>query len=171
MTDLELDAMMSINKAMKDLEPEAAKRVLRWAAERYATAEAVLPEEAPPATPNADQRPLHASSFGDIAELVSAAGPKTDVERALVGTYWFQVCSDEQSVTSQQVNTELKQLGYGAKNITDAFSGLISRRPQYALQVAKTGSSRQARKKYKLTGAGIKQVERMIANGGGADDD
>jgi hypothetical protein len=168
MTDLEMEAMLSVNTALKDLEPEAARRVLRWAADRYAKPDEVF--EAPPIAQQQQQQPIAngvvpstaPETYDHIAELVSQADPRTDVERALVGTYWFQICKGEQFVTAQQVNTELRQLGYHVKNITDAFSGLISRKPQYALQMGKSGTSRQARKKYKLTDAGVKQVRQMI---------
>jgi DNA-binding PadR family transcriptional regulator len=40
---------------------------------------------------------------------------------------------------------------------------LMRRKPALMVQIAKTGSSRQARKVYKVTHAGREQVARMLA--------
>lgn len=181
MTDLEMDAMLAINTALKDLEPDAARRVLRWAADKFVSEDEVFEQPAQRQVPEQQQAPVQANGaatmsgapeqFAHIADLVSAADPRTDVDRALVATYWFQICQNEPSVTGQQVNAELRHLGYHVKNITDAYSGLMSRKPQLALQMAKSGTSRQARKKYKLTDAGVKQVRRMIQTAAHDSDD
>jgi hypothetical protein len=81
----------------------------------------------------------------------------------MVVTYWFQVVQGQTDVDSQKVNTELKQLGHGMKNITSAFSELIRERPQLVLQVRKAGSTRQARKRYRLTAEGIKKVKALMS--------
>jgi hypothetical protein len=61
-----------------------------------------------------------------------------------------------------ELNTNLKNLGHGLSNVTDALTSLINRKPSFVLQTAKSGKSRQARKKYKLTRAGLDEVRRMI---------
>jgi hypothetical protein len=53
-------------------------------------------------------------------------------------------------------------LGHGLINITAALDDLREAKPALVLQVGKSGKSRQARKTYKLTIAGIKSVEEMI---------
>jgi hypothetical protein len=63
------------------------------------------------------------------------------------------------------VNKELKLLGEGVPNITMAVDALRSQKPALAVQLQKSGKTRQARKTYKLTVAGIKEVERMINQG------
>jgi DNA-binding PadR family transcriptional regulator len=50
-------------------------------------------------------------------------------------------------------------------NITTALSSLIERKPQLVIQTRKSGNSKQARKRYRLTDAGIRAVERMISGG------
>jgi hypothetical protein len=80
-----------------------------------------------------------------------------------VASYWFQELQSQESLESQPVNTALKNLGHGVNDITSAFSGLMSRRPRLVIQVEKSGKSRQARKKYRMTDAGKKRVRAMIA--------
>ena len=60
------------------------------------------------------------------------------------------------------MNKKLKDLGYRVSNITTAFNGLINRRPQLVIQTKKSGTSKQARKLYRLTTEGQRAVERML---------
>lgn len=158
MTISEVEAITAVDKALSELDDEAAVRVLRWAADKYgdkAVEDPPAEQSVQPSTPS--------QQFEDIADLMAAAGPRSGVQRVLVATYWFQVIDQQPDVTGQQVNQALRNLGHAMSNITDAFSSLIRRKPQLAIQTAKTGSSRQARKKYKLTIAGINEVKRMLA--------
>lgn len=159
MTVTEVQAIAAVDSALAELDEDAAIRVLRWAADKYG---ATIEEESPP--PEAEELGPgpDRTQFEEIADLMAAAGPKNGVERVLVATYWFQAIKEEPNVTGQQINDELKNLGHKMGNITDAFTGLIRRKPQLAMQVEKSGSSRQSRKKYKLTIAGINEVKRML---------
>jgi hypothetical protein len=161
--DPELAAMSLINQALGDLEPEAVARVLRWARDRFApTLASVEQEGETEERRGAGHRTGEAQGLEEIADLIDATSPKTGAERALVTAYWFQVEQGNANVTGQQVNDELKNLGIGITNVTMAFDDLMKRKPALAMQVQKSGKSRQARKKYKLTGAGIRHVERML---------
>lgn len=153
------EAITTVDKVLSELDEDAAARVLRWASEKYGKS----PSEAALRDPLNQNPPQPTNQFDEIADLMAAVGPKSGVERVLVGTYWFQVINGHPNVTGQQVNDALKNLGHAVSNITDAFSNLIARKPQLAMQVEKTGSSRQARKKYKLTIAGINEVKRLLA--------
>lgn len=159
MTISEVEAITAVDRALSELDEDVAVRVLRWATDKYGQQ---MPEEPPvEATSAAPVEPIE--RFEEIADLMAAAGPRNGVERVLVAAYWFQVINEHPSVTGQQVNDALKNLGHAMSNITDAFSSLIRRKPQLAMQVEKTGSSRQARKKYKLTIAGINEVKKLLA--------
>jgi DNA-binding PadR family transcriptional regulator len=52
--------------------------------------------------------------------------------------------------------------------LTAALDELKAARPAFAIQLRKSGSSQQARKKYKITAAGEKRVEELVRNGGAA---
>ena len=103
-----------------------------------------------------------APKFSTLAELFNAADPHTNAQKALVAGYWFQVCQGAETFDGFSANKELKQLGHGLINITAALDDLREAKPALVLQVGKSGKSRQARKTYKLTIAGIKSVEEMI---------
>lgn len=160
----ELAAMKAIAEALKGLERDGVSRVLRWAADAFGA-------KVPPVANSKEslsQRKWDvkengpAPTFGSLADLYAAASPAAESDRALVIGYWFQIGQGEADFDSQAVNKELKHLGYGVGNITQAFSGLMARKPQLVIQTRKSGTSQQARKRYKLTTAGIQAVEKML---------
>lgn len=179
---LELKAMEEVHKALASLSVDGQSRVIAWAVSALklsagAGHSAPTTHSRPLNDPSAStQRETPASgdgvpspgSYSTFADLFSAASPNTNPEKALVGGYWLQACQGAESFASMSVNNELKNLGEGVENITSAFDGLKDGKPQLALQVRKEGKSQQARKKYKLTVAGTRSVERMI-RGDGAD--
>ena len=63
------------------------------------------------------------------------------------------------------MNALLKNHGHPVSNITRAFDLLRESKPAYAAQLEKNGKSQQARKKMKLTTAGIRKVEAVIKGG------
>jgi hypothetical protein len=169
----ELDAMRKLVEALSALDPASIGRVLRWAHEQYGVAPGSRP------TTSRQHASLDvlvgndgASSGGaqDLAEFYAACGPKTDAHKTLVVSYWLQERAAEKSVDAQRVNTELKQLGHGVGNITRAFDLLIRCRPQLVIQTKKAGTSKQARKLYKVTVEGRSFVENVLATGRGSID-
>ena len=166
----EIDAMKSVAEALSPLDEEACGRVLRWAADRFSvtitTQQKGKGSAESDSENDADQeQKQHESSqnqFDDIADLYTAVTPKYDPEKALVVGYWFQVIQGQSDFDSGRINKELKNLGHGVTNITTAMTSLIGRKPALVIQTKKSGSSQQARKKYKLTLEGIKKVKEMI---------
>jgi hypothetical protein len=154
----EIQAMKQIKAAMESLEQEEARRVLRWAVDKFGHGKSIDASEEVELERSTGNR-----QFQRIADLIDAANPTTTAEYVLACSYWFQQLEGDESVTGFQVNSALKDLGHGAGNITEAFSSLIDRTPRLARQVQKSGSSRQARKRYRLTEEGIRQVDRMFA--------
>jgi hypothetical protein len=166
--DPELQAISRIYDALKALDDEGRKRVLEYVSRRYGLAAV---QERPVAqksgTDEADM-PAEVSgapTFGTLAELFDAARPQTNYDKALVAGYWLQVCQKADSFGGFEVNKDLKNLGEGLANVTTAIDVLRDQKPALVLQLKKSGTSQQARKTYKLTNAGIKAVEAMIANG------
>jgi hypothetical protein len=165
---VELTAMTDVAKSLQPLDSEAIRRVIAWAADRFGVA-ATLPaaKKAGTTTPGdmeddaaAAEQPT--STFEDIADLYSCTDPKNDAEKALVVAYWFQKLGGEPDFDSARINRELKHLGHGVSNITAALTSLMSKKPQLVIQTRKSGSSQQARKRYKLTNEGLKHVDRML---------
>lgn len=158
----EVDAMKKVVEALSGLEPSRRERVLWWASRVFRTESEARKEAAGPREA-AIEKPLTEAT--DVAELLAIAEPVTNAEKALVVGYWFQEREGLEDMDSFTINSTLKQLGHGVQNITLAMAALTNRKPQFVVQTKKSGSSRQARKRYRLTQEGIREVQRMLRTG------
>jgi hypothetical protein len=158
--DVEISAMTALAAALEPLDDDARRRVLDWAFSRFAEPRASVG----PSGGNATASEVGQSGqFESFAELYDVASPKTEKERALVAAFWVQVCVGESNFPAQILNSNLKDLGRGVSNITDALDTLKDDKPALILQLRKGGSSKQARKTYRLTQEGAKRVQLMIS--------
>lgn len=174
----EIDAMRLVAQALQPLDEEGRRRVIGWAGDKFlgaTPAKSVAPARQTPGSQNNDapvKTPVGepssknaartANDFQDLAEFYRACSPSGDAEKALVVGTWIQQAEKIEGLDSYRVNTELKHLGYGIGNITRAFEYLMAARPAFMLQLRKAGTSRQARKTYRVTDAGLKRVSQMI---------
>jgi hypothetical protein len=159
--DPEIEAMSSLAEALDPLDEETRSRVLEWAGQRFGGAKRVAGLGKRDGDGSSEAPGDVMTGFTSFVDLFDATTPRTDPERALVGAYWFQVVGGASDFPSQQVNEALKDVGHGVGNITDALSKLQRRKPALVRQVAKSGRTRQARKRYKITTAGIAAVQGM----------
>jgi hypothetical protein len=102
-------------------------------------------------------RPLSA----DLPLYFNDAQPRTSPEKALVVAAWLQAVQGSSDFDSGSVNRELKNLGHQSTNITRDFDDLIARKPKMVVQTRKSGSTKQARKLYRVTHEGLVEVARM----------
>ena len=164
----EFKSIQTVHDALEPLNDEARTRVLTYIASllgigaldvagRSAPKENDFDEE----EEDADEATKQESTFPSIADLYAAASPKKNGEKALVAGYWLQVCQGARSFSGAAANKELTHLGHKLANITDAIDSMKSHKPMLMLQIKKSGSSRQARKLYKVSHAGIKRIEEM----------
>jgi len=167
----EIDAMKNVAEALSNLGEDSIRRVLAWAGEYFGVevrsadgrkigtkASSGVGES----LGDEEQGLSYKTRFETLADLYSAANPGTDAEKVLVAAYWLQEKIGQDSIDSFTVNKELKNLGYGVRNMTRAFEYLKRANPQLAVQLRKSGTSKQARKKYKITNAGKEKVLAMI---------
>lgn len=151
--DPEITAMATLKGALEPLDEEVRLHVIRWVNERFGGGKG----RGIQGQANVDR----GDEFEEIETLFNAANPRTGAEKALVGGYWLQEIRREDGFESAKVNSELKNLGHGVGNITRAFDDL--KKQKMAMQVHKSGKTKQGRKKYKITGDGIKKVKNMIS--------
>lgn len=167
----EFDAIKTAVTALEALDEKARGRALSYIADRLGVA---VPTPSKPETPASVELSKAASEasnaatgpYATFAELYDAARPRTDIERALVSGYWLQVCQSAENFDGFNANKELKHLGHEVGNITRAIDHLKDQAPALVIQLRKAGSSRQARKLYKVTSSGIREVERLISGQG-----
>jgi len=157
--DKELEALRAIKEALSPLDQPAVRRVLQWASARFL--EANLQDALDQESAGADETAA-LTEFTDPADLFEKANPRSAREKALVIGYWLQYCQGAAEFEAQQVNKHLKNLGHRISNITSALGRLMKTRPQLVVQTKKAGTTKQARKKYKVTEAGKRVVEDML---------
>jgi hypothetical protein len=171
----EIDVTRAVYHELKKLPSEAQTRVISHVSGMLAIKVDRQPHHQQQQESQADQgngnegngaelqrEQTQAPKFATFAHLFEASGPTTNRQKALVAGYWLQVCQNANTFDGFTANKELKNLGERLPNITVAIDALRREKPSLALQLNKSGSSKQARKTYKLTVPGIKAVEAMI---------
>lgn len=174
--DPEVEAMSSVVQALADLPEDAQARVLEWAAKRYNIAISAKSRTTSGGaaagmgrTSNGDDGDEDddvgggSTAFPHFADLFDVVNPTTDMDRALTGAYWFQVVKAAPSFQAQQVNNVLKDVGHGVENIARALANLQERSPALVRQLSKSGRTKQARKTYKLTTAGVASIATRLS--------
>lgn len=171
----ELEAMKAAHSALRDLQPDAQERVLRWLSGALGVHTSVGNDPNAPRNtdskatyergrkPNTGDEGADPTTYTAFADLLGESQAESDADRALVGGYWFQVIGGAEDFSAQGVNDKLKDTGQAIGNITRAFERLKATKPQLVRQLQKAGKTQQARKKFKLTTAGIEAVERMLS--------
>lgn len=156
--DDEITAMQAMAGALAGLDESARGRVIRWLGERYGVRAAQENTARQQSVRDAEGQPEQ-EEFPDFFHRFQAS---TDKEKAVATAYWLRLTGVNQ-FPSMDINSMLKDLGHRVSNITDALSSAMREKPALVIQIKKSGSSRQARKLYKLTDAGAKWVESKLA--------
>jgi hypothetical protein len=159
--DPELHALSAISSLLSELPGDTQARIVTWITSRFGGHGILrnsLKGDAPQFTDSARE-------FPDLATLFVAASPSTGSEKALTVAYWLQECMHHEEWEGFAINTELKHLGHGLKNVTDALNALIEHKPQLVVQLRKSGKAKQARKRYKLTAEGVRKVRLSVSAG------
>src|SRR5215472_3143554 len=156
MDDPEIEAMGVVAAALSKLEGDDARaRVLRYANERFGLIGAVGtrrerqgPGQQGEARVSQGKPEAEERVFAEFVDLFDEANPTTDLDRALVAAYWFQVCQNQASWVSQTVNDTLKNMGHPIGNITNVMTRAQNHQPSFVRQTAKSGKAQQARKTF-----------------------
>ena len=163
----EAKALGKVVEALVGLDSEATRRVLEWAWKRYVGTTAPEPRRrSKSGEPPGDVDTPDGGENADLGELYDAAKPTTDAEKVLVVAYWHQVVQKKETLDSQTLNSDLKDLGHGVGNVTAACSALMNTQPALMRQVKKKGTTQQSRKLYRVTSAGVQRVQEMVGHGG-----
>lgn len=154
MDDREIAVMAQLNGLLSELDDRAQERVVQWLIARYPARRIPIVGQR---EDGAGRQP------SDFASLMESADFETEEDRTLLACFWVQEFEGANPFDSQRVNTLLKELGFGASNITRALRGLHEQRPRLVMPIRKEGRTRQARKQYRVTGEGIRHA-RQIAH-------
>ncbi len=100
-----------------------------------------------------------------IHGLFERVKTKTDVARVLLVAAYLQEKYNGEELGSRQINKELKSIGRGIKNITQAINSLLKKDPALLIMTRKTTDSQQGKKKYVVTDLGMQKVNEALING------
>lgn len=109
--------------------------------------------------------PVPRRARGSAGALLEQWRPDSMAERALLGAYVLSGGRADRTVASQAINAELKRHGLPVPNITRAIESNLRSRPPLMIQKKKLGTTRQARKQYAMTQAGVELVEARLRAG------
>lgn len=157
-----------INTAISSYDPVLKEKARDILLERaFGSAQAAPPSTAsaaprPRGRPRADASGGGGEEAGDLASLLTRWSPTTMSDKALLGAYYLTRARGEDTVTSQAINTELKRNGLAISNITRAIEANMRPDRPLMVQEKKMGSTKQARKQYRITPAGVETVERKL---------
>ncbi len=90
---------------------------------------------------------------------------KTDVARVLLVASYLQEKDPATELGSRPINKELKKIGHGIKNITQAINSLLKKEPELLVMTRKTTSSQQGKKKYHVTDLGMQKAKEALKTG------
>lgn len=145
----EAEIIRELTKLFSTVDSDSIVRILNWANAVYAFEK--------------DDIGHQQLSIFDLPTFFSEKKPKTDKERALVVSYWFQYNEGNENIDALSVNKALYQINPDFKilNITRAYHLLQNHKPPLVIQTQKSSENKQGKKFYKLTQAGKKFVDEM----------
>jgi hypothetical protein len=107
-----------------------------------------------------ETRGVNFGQFDSIEELFLVSDVKKVSQRILLAAAYIQEKGNLTEISSLDINKELKKLGYGVTNITTLINGLTKRRLMDVTK--KEGSTKQARRKFKVTLEGFKVAKQFV---------
>ena len=165
MANTEIEALALVAKALEGQPPDAIERIIRWASSRHSIVE--IPAARDKIQPDSGNKTaIGSSDFASFPDLYDAANPKTELQRVLVVGYWLQEHEGSAEWAAQPANDLLKNLGHPVSNMTRSLTDLQNSKPRFAMQTQKSGKSQQARKLYKLTVEGVREVMKLLRGEG-----
>lgn len=178
--DPELIAMSQTFEALKNLDKGQVGRVIRWVKDRFGVLDAVtelkvptpdqpvvadtpqppaaVAPEAPVAAPPEPKGP-HKKGLMDydtVMDLFADAEVKKVSQKILLMAAFLQERQSFKEISSYDINFRLKRLNQGVQNISSSINGLLNRKPEVMVELERSGSSKQARRKFRVTIEGLK---------------
>lgn len=181
--DPEIEAIVKSYEVIKDLDGSSKQRVISWLVDKFGLSKDGPGQIVRMAGTNgtssigmhkeglahggdiAQQLPEELTGFETVEGLFNQIFTKTEPEKVLVVAAYLQEKGELKELGGRRINTELKRMNQGVKNITAAISSLTKKNPPLMSQNKREGASPQAKKQYHVTEEGIKKVNDSIQKG------
>lgn len=179
----EAKALQEVVTSLKPLQADSVARVVRFVVDAYKITLAESAEARRSANREKTERKgideekadpasrVAPSEYKTFSDLYDAADPQTDQQKLLIAGYWLQTTTGGDGFMGTPANQLLRDLGHAVDRVPRTCNALASAKPVLVRQVQKQGSSRQARKIYKVTEAGKKAVDAMLRGIAAGNDD
>lgn len=102
------------------------------------------------------QKNLGLKRYGSIETLFLSSSVNTVSSKILLCAAYLQEKLNIDELSSYDINSRLKKLGYGVANISNSLNTLIKKDPPLIVQTRKIGDSKQAKRRFKVTEEGLK---------------
>lgn len=103
--------------------------------------------------------PVNPCSYQTLGELINAANPGKEQEKALLAAYWVQNCNGGQGqFKTMSVSKALKSSGNELSNTTAALGAL--KKAKYIVQAGTLGSG--SYKLWRVTDLGVQYINNML---------
>lgn len=186
--DPELIAMGQTFEALKNLDKGQVGRVIRWVKDRFGVLDAVTEFTAPavaqdtpaavstpqPATAEIPETPQAATvepdgpekkglmDYDTVMDLFANAEVKKVSQKILLMAAFLQERQNFKEISSYDINFRLKRLNQGVQNISSSINGLLNRKPEVMVELERSGSSKQARRKFRVTIEGLRVAAEFL---------
>lgn len=104
------------------------------------------------------------TEFETIDDLFLRANAKKVSHRILLVAAYLQEKGNLHEISSLDINSQLKKLGYGVSNITTLINGLLKKTPPQIIVTRKEGDTKQSRRKFKVTEKGFNDAQSFIVH-------
>jgi hypothetical protein len=108
--------------------------------------------------------------FKSIESLFLSADVKTVASKILLAAAYLQEKMNMEELTSFDINSRLKKLGYGVPNISSGILSLLKKKSPLMIQTGKDGDSKQSKCKFIVTKEGLKLAGTFIKAKGNIED-
>ncbi len=177
---LDMDMTMIVQPVPEvSVQPEEQPPMPAPAPEPVAEVEVAQPQEPPAASVETEEAPaveekpapavkapstkgLGLKRYKSIENLFLAANIDTVGSRILLAAAYLQEKSGFTEMSSYDINSRLKKMGYGVSNITTAINGLLNKKPPLMQQLRKEGDTKQAKRKFTVTEEGLKKSKTYL---------
>ena len=191
--DVELNVMSQTYQLLRNLKDGEQRRVINWLADRLhiGSKGGIAPSQTVVSRVEASTRAAKstrdsgsrkaaavvAEMPGDVEAIVTEltnysiqglferVQTKTDVARVLLVAAYLQERGGADELGSRSINKELKSVGRGIKNITQAINSLLKKDPALLVMLRKTTKSQQGKKRCRVTELGMQKVKEALTTG------
>lgn len=170
--DSELEALNKINEAIRELPEDAKVRVIAWLINKYSIHSGHSPVLTPKVLTNVDTHNeqeniiepdvMSITSYATAADLLAKCNPNKENEKILIVSAFLQAKNPTKDLTGYEVNHTLKNIGHKVNDFSHNIDSLMKRKPQLMIQTKKSGNTRQAKRNYRVTDEGMKEIERLV---------